>query len=44
MSSQTGKKKDMIFKQDPIPEVEPEKSAMNSILDFTKSLIVKKLP
>ena len=44
MSSQTGKKKDMIFKKEPMPEVEAEKSTMNTILDFTKSLIVKKLP
>ena len=43
-SNNNDKKKDMIFKQDPIPEVEPEKSTMNTILDFTKSLIVKKLP
>ena len=43
-NSNNSKKKDMIFKQDPIPEVEPEKSTMNTILDFTKSLIVKKLP
>jgi hypothetical protein len=38
-------KKEMIFKKESIQEdKKPEKSTVDSILDFTKSLIVKKMP